>query len=49
MKKNYENLETALDVSSDIVEVEKKSTEIDISQSTYNDLKKDYEYTRTNL
>lgn len=51
MKKNYEKLESALDVTSDIVdvEIEKKSTDINISHPSYNDLKKDYEYTRSNL
>ena len=49
MKNNYEDLDKALNIESNIVEVEKSITPIDIIPTQNNDIKKDYEYTRANL
>ena len=49
MKTNYENLDSALNIESSIVEVEKDITTIDIVPTQPDDIKKDYEYTRANL
>lgn len=51
MKKNYEKLEDALNIKSEIVEVEKEVSPQKIEEPRENtqDLKKDYEYTRANL
>jgi len=51
MKKNYEKLEDALNIKSEIVEVEKQVLPQKIEEPRENtqDLKKDYEYTRANL
>jgi len=49
MKTNYEDLDSALNIESSIVEVEKDITSIDIVPSQPDDIKKDYEYTRANL
>jgi hypothetical protein len=52
MKKKFEQLDDALNIKSEIVEVEKKDTlnEIEnVEEHTNYDIQKDYEYTRTNL
>lgn len=49
MKTNYEDLDSALNIESSIVEVEKDITSIDIVPTQPDDIKKDYEYTRANL
>jgi hypothetical protein len=49
MKTNYEDLDSALNIESSIVEVEEDVTSIDIVPSQPDDIKKDYEYTRANL
>ncbi len=49
MKTNYEDLDSALNIESSIVEVEKDVASIDIVPSQPDDIKKDYEYTRANL
>jgi len=49
MKTNYEDLDSALNIESSIVEVEKDVTSIDTVPSQPDDIKKDYEYTRANL
>jgi hypothetical protein len=49
MKTNYEDLDSALNIESSIVEVEKDVKSIDIVPSQPDDIKKDYEYTRANL
>ena len=49
MKTNYEDLDSALNIESSIVEVEKDITTIDIVPTQPDDIKKDYEYTRANL
>lgn len=48
MKNNYEKLENSLNISTNIVPLETPTVEIEI-ESNYKDLKKDYEYTRSNL
>lgn len=48
MKNNYEKLENSLNISTNIVPLETPAVEIEI-ESNYKDLKKDYEYTRSNL
>ena len=49
MKNKYEDLDSALNIKSDIVEVEKVEKEINIVPLKSDDIKKDYEYTRANL
>ena len=49
MKTNYEDLDSALNIESSIVEVEKNITTIDIVPTQPDDIKKDYEDTRANL
>jgi len=49
MTNNYEGLDSALNIKSDIVEVEKIKEELNISPIKSDDIKKDYEYTRANL
>jgi hypothetical protein len=49
MKNNYEDLDKALNIESDIVEVENSITPIDIIPKQNDDIEKDYEYTRANL
>jgi hypothetical protein len=49
MKNNYEGLDSALNIESSIVEVEKPTEKLDILPVKSDDIKKDYEYTRANL
>jgi hypothetical protein len=49
MKNNYEGLDSALNIESSIVEVEKPTEKIDILPVKSDDIRKDYEYTRANL
>jgi hypothetical protein len=49
MKNNYEGLDSALNIESSIVEVEKTAEKLDILPVKSNDIQKDYEYTRANL
>lgn len=49
MKQKYKNLDTALNIESDIVEVENFKNELEITPLKPDDIKKDYEYTRANL
>lgn len=51
MKKNYENLDSALNVESKFTEIESVKKEMDITPLKPNttDIEKDYEYTRANL
>ena len=49
MTNNYDSLDNALNIKSDIVQVEKESPIINLESSEKNDIKKDYEYTRANL
>ena len=48
MPNNYESLDNALNIKSEIVNVEKETPIIKIDSSN-SDIKKDYEYTRANL
>ena len=48
MSDNYEKINEALDIESEIVEVEKTS-QLKSADKTKNDIEKDYEYTRANL
>jgi hypothetical protein len=49
MKNNYEDLDNALNIESNIVEVEKVKEELNITPLKSDDIQKDYEYTRANL
>ena len=52
MKKKFEKLDDALNIKSEIIEVEKKDLSQVIQNEEQNinyDIQKDYEYTRTNL
>jgi Terminase DNA packaging enzyme len=49
MPNNYDKLDEALNIKSEIVEVEKETPIVKVESSNSNDIKKDYEYTRANL
>jgi hypothetical protein len=49
MTNKYEGLDSALNIQSDIVEVEKIKEELNITPIKSDDIQKDYEYTRANL
>ncbi len=49
MKNNYASIDKALNVDSDIVEIEKKSAKIEIASEKSGEIQKDYDYTRANL
>jgi hypothetical protein len=49
MKNNYDKLDQALNISSEIVESDLKNCDVEIVKTEENDIKKDYEYTRANL
>jgi hypothetical protein len=49
MTNNYENLDSALNIESNIVEVEKIKENLNIQPLKSEDIQKDYEYTRANL
>jgi len=49
MKNDYEKLDEALNIKSEIVSVEKNDPVLQIEKSGQDDIKKDYEYTRANL
>jgi hypothetical protein len=49
MLDKYENLDSALNIESNIVEVKNVKEELDISPIKSDDIQKDYEYTRANL
>lgn len=49
MHNNYDKLDEALNIKSEIVEVEKETPIVKVESSNSNDIKKDYEYTRANL
>ena len=49
MKNNYDGLDSALNIKSDVVEVEKIKEELNITPIKTDDIQKDYEYTRANL
>jgi hypothetical protein len=49
MKNNYESIDKALNVTSDIISVDTNEQQLDIIRSETDDIQKDYEYTRANL
>jgi len=49
MPKNFDDLNETFNVSDDIVKAEVVKKELDTMKSNYDDVKKDYEYTRGNL
>ena len=49
MPNNYDKLDEALNIKSEIVEVEKDTPIVKVESPNSNDIKKDYEYTRANL
>jgi len=49
MSDNYDKLDEALNIKSDIVSIEKEESIVKVETSNQNDIKKDYEYTRANL
>ena len=50
MKNNYDKLDKALNLESNIIESDSKNCEVEIIKpEEQNDIKKDYEYTRANL
>jgi hypothetical protein len=49
MTNNYDGLDSALNIESDIVEVEKSKEYLNIQPLKNEDIQKDYEYTRANL
>ena len=49
MTNNYDSLDNALNIKSEIVQVEKENAIVSVESSEKNDIKKDYEYTRANL
>jgi hypothetical protein len=49
MKNNYDSIDKALNVSSDIVTVNNYDEQVDVIKSETDDIQKDYEYTRANL
>jgi hypothetical protein len=49
MTNNYDGLDSALNIESDIVEVEKVKEDLNIQPLKSGDIQKDYEYTRANL
>ena len=48
MSENYDSIDNALNIKSEIVNVEKETPIVKVDSSN-NDIKKDYEYTRANL
>lgn len=49
MANKFEELDRALNTESNIIDIDVKSSEIEIIKSTENDIQKDYAYTRANL
>ena len=49
MPNPYESLDKAFNISSEMVEVEKPISTIEVPENKINDITKDYEYTRANL
>lgn len=48
MTDNYDSIDNALNIKSEIIKVEKETPIVKVDSSS-NDIKKDYEYTRANL
>jgi hypothetical protein len=49
MSENYESIDNALNIKSEIVNVEKETPIVKVETSSDGDIRKDYEYTRANL
>ena len=49
MANNFESIDKALNTESSIIEVESKTSDIELIKTTSDDIQKDYEYTRANL
>ena len=49
MTENYDSIDNALNIKSEIVNVEKETPIVKLESSGDGDIKKDYEYTRANL
>lgn len=49
MTNNYDSLDAALNIESDVVKVEKVKEDLNIQPLKSEDIQKDYEYTRANL
>ena len=49
MKNDYASIDKALNIENDIVETDKRSSEIEVIPEKPNEIQKDYEYTRANL
>jgi hypothetical protein len=49
MTNKFEELDKALNTESNIVDIDVKSSKIELIKSAEDDIKKDYEYTRANL
>jgi hypothetical protein len=49
MANNFESIDKALNTESSIIEVESKTSDVELIKTTPDDIQKDYEYTRANL
>jgi hypothetical protein len=49
MSENYDSIDNALNIKSEIVNVEKETPIVKVENSSDGDIRKDYEYTRANL
>ena len=49
MSENYDSIDNALNIKSEIVSVEKETPIVKVESSNDGDIRKDYEYTRANL
>ncbi len=49
MKNDYASIDKTLNIENDIVETDKRSSEIEVISEKPNEIQKDYEYTRANL
>jgi hypothetical protein len=49
MANNFESIDKALNTESSIIEVESKTSDVQLIKTTPDDIQKDYEYTRANL
>ena len=49
MTNDYASIDKALNIENDIIETDKRSSEIEVISEKPNEIQKDYEYTRANL
>jgi len=49
MSENYDSIDNALNIKSEIVNVEKETPIVKVESTSDGDIRKDYEYTRANL